>query len=82
MHWIKSESLNISNKSFDTMGSTYFSKRIPERTAVRRPSKRTKTFKTEEAAKAWAEKKGIKNYELVNIKSAESKIKKIKVVAK
>ena len=62
------------------MGSTYFSKRIPERTAVRRPGKRPKTFKTEEAAKAWVDKQGIKNYELVNLKSAEGKTKKIKVV--
>jgi hypothetical protein len=64
------------------MGSTYFSKRIPQRTAVRRQRDRVKTFKTEEAAKAWAEKQGIKGYKLVNIKSPESKTKKIKVVPK
>ena len=64
------------------MGSVYFSKRIPERTTVRRPRARPKTFKTEEAAKAWAEKQGIKSYKFVNIKSPESKTKKIKIVAK
>ncbi|MBR9692172.1 hypothetical protein GOV06_05305 [Candidatus Woesearchaeota archaeon] len=64
------------------MGSIYFSKRIPTRTAVRRERARPKTFKTEEAAKVYAEKKGIKDYKLVNLKSPESKIKKIKVVAK
>ncbi|MBD3355330.1 hypothetical protein GF361_05080 [Candidatus Woesearchaeota archaeon] len=64
------------------MGSTYFSKRIPERTFKRRPRKRPKTFKTEEAAKRWAEKKGIKDYQLVNIKSPEADKKKIKVVKK
>ena len=62
------------------MGSTYFSKRIPERTAVRRERARPKTFNSEEAAKAWAEKKGLKDYKLVNLKSSESKIKKIKIV--
>ena len=62
------------------MGSIYYSKRIPERTAVRRKRSRPKTFKTEEAAKAWAEKQGLKKYKLVNLKSSESKTKKIKVV--
>ena len=66
--------------NLDYMGSVYFSKRIPERTKVRRPRTRPKTFNTEEAAKAWAEKQGIKNYKLKNIKSPESKTKKIKVV--
>jgi len=64
------------------MGSTYFSKRIPIRTYIRRKCHRPKTFKTEEAAKKWAEAKGIKDYELVNLKNVESKKKKIKVVPK
>ena len=64
------------------MGSVYFSKRIPERTAVRRARDRPKTFTSEESAKAWAEKKGLKSYELVNVKSPESNTKKIKVIAK
>jgi hypothetical protein len=62
------------------MGSTQYSKRVPERTYVRRVRKRPKTFKTEEAAKAYAEKKGIKDYNIVNLKSKESKVKKLKVV--
>jgi len=62
------------------MGSIYYSKRIPTRTAVRRTRSRSKTFKTEEAAKAWAEKQGLKKYDLVHLKSTGSKIKKIKVV--
>ena len=63
------------------MGSTQYSKRVPERTAVRRPRSRPKTFKTEEAAKAWAEKQGMKNFKVVNIKSDDSKVKKLKVVS-
>lgn len=62
------------------MGNRYFSERIPKRTPVRRPRKRTRTFKSEEAAKAWAEKQGIKNYKLVNLRGPFSKEKKIKVV--
>jgi len=44
--------------------------------------KRPKTFKCEEAAKAYAEKHGIKNYELVNLRSPESSRKKIRIVVK
>lgn len=62
------------------MGNRYFSERIPDRTAVRRPRKRPQTFKSEEAAKSWAEKQGIKNYKLVNLRGQFSKEKKIKVV--
>lgn len=47
-----------------------------------RTKKRPKTFKTEEAAKKWAEKNNIKNYELINLKSPESKSKKIKLIIK
>jgi hypothetical protein len=43
---------------------------------------RPKTFKTEDAAKKYAESKGIKDYKLVNLKSSSSKRKKIKVVSK
>ena len=42
--------------------------------------KRPKTFKSEEAARAWAERQGIKNYKLVNLRSPEAKDKKIRVV--
>ena len=40
-----------------------------------------KTFKTEESAKKYAEAKGIKNYELVNLKIGGDK-KKLKIVPK
>lgn len=45
----------------------------------RNRKKRAKTFKTEEAAKKYAEAKGIKNYQLVNLKSTASKQKKIRI---
>ncbi|MBL7147750.1 MAG: hypothetical protein ISS82_02905 [Nanoarchaeota archaeon] len=41
-----------------------------------------KTFKTEEAAKKYAEKNKITNYELINLKSPESSSKKIKIITK
>ena len=40
---------------------------------------RPKTFKSEEAAKKYAEANNIKDYKLVNIKSTASKTKKIKI---
>ena len=43
---------------------------------------RPKTFKTPEAAKKYAESKGIKNYTLRNTKSADAKSKKIKIIIK
>jgi len=67
------------------MGSTYFVKRIFH--TKRKPhygrerQKRPKTFRTEEAAKKWAEAGKIKDYELVNLKEGK-KEKKIRVVAK
>ena len=42
---------------------------------------RPKTFKSEAAAKKYAETKGIKSYKLVNLKSSTSKTKKLKIVA-
>jgi len=77
-----SKALNITKKIWFVMGSRQYSKRIPMRTYIRVKVHRPKTFKTEEAAKAWAASKGIKSYELVNLKSTESRIKKIKVVVK
>ncbi len=62
------------------MGNRYFSVRIPNRTPIRRPRKRSQTFKSEESAKSWAEKQGMKNYKLVNLRGPFSKEKKIKVV--
>ncbi|MBS3143310.1 hypothetical protein J4446_00310 [Candidatus Woesearchaeota archaeon] len=41
---------------------------------------RPKTFKTEESAKKYADVKGIKNYELVNLKIGSKR--KLKVVSK
>jgi len=41
---------------------------------------RPKTFKTEVSAKKYAEVKGIKNYELVNMKLGDKK--KLKIVSK
>ena len=40
-----------------------------------------KTFKTEEKAKKYAEKKGIKNYKLINLQPFNPKKTKIKIVA-
>ena len=42
---------------------------------------RPKTFKTEEAAKKYAEQKGIKNYKLFNLRFSSSKRKKIRIIA-
>ncbi|MBU1201983.1 MAG: hypothetical protein KJ583_03730 [Nanoarchaeota archaeon] len=46
----------------------------------RNRSKRPKTFKTKESAKKYAEGKGIKKYNLVNISTKDNK-QKIKVVS-
>jgi len=43
---------------------------------------RPKTFGSEAAAKAYAEKAGIKEYSLVNLRNEESKQKKIRIEAK
>ena len=42
--------------------------------------KRPKTFKSEEAAKKYAEAKGLKNYKLVDLQPFNPKKTKIKVV--
>lgn len=57
------------------MGSNLYSQRWRYDGPKRK--KRPKTFKTEEKAKAWAEKNKIKDYELVKIRED-----KIKVVEK
>ncbi|MFT4304279.1 MAG: hypothetical protein ACMXYG_06960 [Candidatus Woesearchaeota archaeon] len=41
---------------------------------------RPKTFKTEESAKKYAESKSISKYKLVNLRSSDAKIKKLKIV--
>lgn len=45
-----------------------------------RKVKKPKTFKTEESAKAYAEKLGIKSYTLKNLKSSEANQKKLRIV--
>jgi hypothetical protein len=62
------------------MGSTLYSKRFVW-TEGRNRKKRPKTFKTEQAAKKWAEANKISSYELVNLHSS-SKDQKIRVIAK
>jgi hypothetical protein len=42
--------------------------------------RRQKSFKTEEAANKWAEKKGLSEYRLKNLKSPEAKSKKILII--
>ena len=49
---------------------------------TKKRKKRPKTFKSEESAKKWAENNKIKDYELINLKSSESKTKKIRVIPK
>jgi hypothetical protein len=43
---------------------------------------RPKTFKSEEAARKYAEAKGLKNYELVDIAITRPNVKKLKIVLK
>lgn len=43
---------------------------------------RPKTFANEESAKKWADAQGLKDYELVNLRTEESSTKKFKVVSK
>ncbi|MFH1209176.1 MAG: hypothetical protein V1663_00080 [archaeon] len=45
-------------------------------------TKRAKTFKSEEKAIEYCKMKDIKDYELVNLKSEDSKEKKIKIIKK
>jgi hypothetical protein len=59
------------------MGSTLFSKRYtPKHSSFRK--KRVKTFKTEESAKAYAEKNGIKNFKIVPTTYETGKLKIVK----
>ena len=66
------------------MGSRLYSKRMryhaQKRQVLRRGWHRPKSFKTEEAAKGWAEANKISEYTLKNLKSSESKRKKIVIV--
>jgi len=68
------------------MGSRFYSKRLKFRTDkrvnVRRARTRPKSFKTEDAAKKWADENKIKAYDLKNLRSTESGRKKIVIVTK
>ena len=46
----------------------------------RNRKRRPKTFKSEEAAKMYAEAKGLKNYKLMDLAISSPKRKKIKIV--
>ena len=48
--------------------------------ADRGRAKRPKTFRTEAAAKKWAEAQKLKSFKIVNLKSDESKSQKLRVV--
>ena len=48
----------------------------------RNRTRRPKTFKSTDAAKAYAEKAGIKDYELQNLKFDSSPVKKIRIMVK
>ena len=64
------------------MSSIFYTKRLKNQT---RPTKKTgaRTFKSEEAAKKYAEEQGIKEYELMNLHEfSTTKKPKIKIVAK
>ncbi|MDP7116220.1 MAG: hypothetical protein QF915_04130 [Candidatus Woesearchaeota archaeon] len=63
----------MSNRLMQRRGRETINKRSPRK-------KRPKTFKSEEAAKKWAEKKKITEHRLVHITHPDSKKKKIKVV--
>ena len=68
------------------MSSRFYSKRlrvkIERKVAARTRKPRPKSFKTEEAAKKWAETNKMKDYTLKNLKSTENKVKKMIVVKK
>ncbi len=63
------------------MGSRFWSERH-DHSIGRGRANRPKTFKSEESAKEWAEKEGLKDYKLENLRAPDSKKKpKIRVVA-
>lgn len=68
------------------MSNRYYSNRLrkiaEKKAKTRRKRSRPKSFKSEEAAKKWAEANKITNYTLKNLKSPESKTKKIVVIKK
>ena len=56
------------------MGSRFFSKRVPQRTKVRRPRARPKTFKTEDAANAYAKENKISKFTITKLSEAKFRI--------
>ena len=58
------------------MGSQYFKKRVPTRTAVRRPLNRPKTFSTEERAKEYAAKNKISDFIITKLSDHKFRIDK------
>ena len=62
--------------------SVHLKKRTEVIRGGRKRAPRPKTFKTEEAAKKYAEANKIANYLLVNLKNKISKTKKLKIVQK
>ncbi|MBW3010931.1 hypothetical protein KY335_03155 [Candidatus Woesearchaeota archaeon] len=56
-------------------------KHEPHKPRGRGRKARPKTFKTEAAAKAYAEAQGLKSYKIVNLKSELSKQKKLQVIS-
>ncbi len=63
------------------MGSTFYKKRLYVKEGRKR-KKRPKTFRSEESAIAWSSKNNIKKFELKNLRSPESRKKKIRVIIK
>lgn len=62
------------------MGGTFYKKRSKFLGFIPKTTTRPKTFKTEEAAKLYADNLGMKDYKLENLKSTESSTKKIRIV--
>ena len=58
------------------MGSSYFKKRVPTRTAVRRPLNRPKTFSTEERSKEYAAKNKISDFIITKLSDHKFRIDK------
>jgi len=58
------------------MGSSYFKKRVPTRTHVRRKVNRPKTFKTEERAKEYAAKNKITDFVITKLSDHKFRIDK------
>lgn len=64
------------------MSVRLYSKRLKLGRKTRTRNPRPKTFKTEDAAKKWADAQGMKEYDIVNLRHDASSTKKFKVVAK